>query len=719
MKIKDLYDSIQNPLDDKDVVRKIISAYANTGFFGFYDALTSVYEKNYDGTDEEKYYKEKDVFYINVFNRWKKEMLSLSVEDYKKLYENGRISKDFPALRSALLNLPEIKTYAEMIDFLRNQEGAVKRALDKYSFTAFGAGTSWEQFNACAINRFHHAYEPVEHRLYINVEQNDIYRFANILINKFSEANLPYYFKFDGSDAYRNDVLVIYSSTRTLEKYINILLEIKKEYPEIVNNIKHPTVLSGVYDGWIGYGSEPIQDNPNKQYSFNTLRSDEIEESIELLSKNWMYNNRNKIIVYNGRRCTYQDYLCIKCAESWIEDLQEKYLKQESTDKEIAKHKKETYKESKTVNEMGYTLADVQSDKFRQYAINVIKSEINKDFYSLIYNGKYNTIKINARNNIQLRFNRVSNIIRHSVQDIEEFDPTFLDEVKKDITTKLSLRGVDPNKICFDTYAVKKINNYVKQHENSSIDHKIEPIKNDVTKVKEEVKQDTTVNTDLTLTDVKTLLRSIDPVLLNRPVKLPTGVTLSARQYLETGVFPHLPKSGLVVLSNGAIIPVKQFIEDNILRECQNSYNGDYVKYITERTRENVGIVSIEYNNQRFMIPPINITSYINPEILNKEVKLPNGTSMVYSNYIQGFFAPHIRPDGRVILKSGEDISVIKYIEEILINELPKYNGDLSKVLFNTTRANLGIINTDPDIMDDEIVKLRNPLNPYNRPMIK
>ena len=134
MKIKDLYDSIQNPLDDKDVVRKIISAYANTGFFGFYDALTSVYEKNYDGTDEEKYYKEKDVFYINVFNRWKKEMLSLSVEDYKKLYENGRISKDFPALRSALLNLPEIKTYAEMIDFLRNQEGAVKRALDKYSF---------------------------------------------------------------------------------------------------------------------------------------------------------------------------------------------------------------------------------------------------------------------------------------------------------------------------------------------------------------------------------------------------------------------------------------------------------------------------------------------------------------------------------------------------------------------------------------------------------
>ena len=58
-----------------------------------------------------------------------------------------------------------------------------------------------------------------------------------------------------------------------LLKYINILQEIAKENPEIIQRCGKPPILTGKIDGWIGIGDEPPKKN-GKNQSYNSLRAD-------------------------------------------------------------------------------------------------------------------------------------------------------------------------------------------------------------------------------------------------------------------------------------------------------------------------------------------------------------------------------------------------------------------------------------------------------------
>ena len=72
-------------------------------------------------------------------------------------------------------------------------------------------------------------------------------------------------------------------------------------------------------------------------------------------------------------------------------------------------------------------------------------------------------------------------------------------------------------------------------------------------------------------------------------------------------------------------MPVKQFIEEGVMFECQEKYNGDFPRYMAERTRNNLGVISIENGDEKYEINPVEITEFINPALLEKKVKLPNG----------------------------------------------------------------------------------------------
>ena len=72
-------------------------------------------------------------------------------------------------------------------------------------------------------------------------------------------------------------------------------------------------------------------------------------------------------------------------------------------------------------------------------------------------------------------------------------------------------------------------------------------------------------------------------------MKLPNGAEISARQYIQEIVFPLLPKNGVVILDNGGVLSVKQFIEECVMYECQEKYNGDFPRYMAEKTRNNLG----------------------------------------------------------------------------------------------------------------------------------
>lgn len=223
-------------------------------------------------------------------------------------------------------------------------------------------------------------------------------------------------------------------------------------------------------------------------------------------------------------------------------------------------------------------------------------------------------------------------------------------------------------------------------------------------------------NSDLANLDVQTLIKTINPELIERKMKLPNGVEISAHQYIQEIVYPHLPKNGIVILNNNTLLLTKQFIEEGVMSECQEKYNGDFPRYMAERTKNNVGVISVQNNDEEHYINPVEITDFINPDLLEMKMKLPNGAEISARQYIQEVYAPHIPTNGRVILKNGIEISAKQYIEEILLGEgQSKYNGDISQILYNTTKSNIGIVNSDPQKIQETLLQLRNQATDYTQ----
>lgn len=81
------------------------------------------------------------------------------------------------------------------------------------------------------------------------------------------------------------------------------------------------------------------------------------------------------------------------------------------------------------------------------------------------------------------------------------------------------------------------------------------------------------------------LLLQIPFEVLNKQMILPNGNKISARQYIQEIVLPHIPTSGFIFLNNGAKLPISHFIIECVVYDCQERYNGDFVRYMQENVR--------------------------------------------------------------------------------------------------------------------------------------
>ena len=87
MEYIDLYDKITNPLDNPEVLQKVVQAYINSNKRGsFYSNLVRCSDKIGDG----RYYVgEADKFYSSMFNLWKNSIISMTKDEFKELYKKG------------------------------------------------------------------------------------------------------------------------------------------------------------------------------------------------------------------------------------------------------------------------------------------------------------------------------------------------------------------------------------------------------------------------------------------------------------------------------------------------------------------------------------------------------------------------------------------------------------------------------------------------------
>lgn len=738
MELMEIYNQIHNPIDDPRVIEKLINAYANLSkdFGGYYGQLTKTVQKEHN---KGQYYREDaDRFYAMLFNKWKNSIVAMTRDEFVQLYRKGSYGQDFIKMRNYLKNVPDVSTMKEADEIFYGNKGdkELESALDKYSWKSFGGESGWIHVCSRYLTAKKDQYPNVEHRLYLDTESLDTYKMITYLVEKCDEHHLPYYFKFD-QYANRDDTIVIYSSTENLTKYVEILQEIKKEHPDLVSRAKEPPVLTGQIDGWIGYGSEPSKTPDGKRQSFNEVRAKTLEHSIGTVTKQWIMSHRNQEITYQDQKLSFQDYVAMKSAEKLVADLEKRFLYYEEKDKKVAQRNGKTYNQLTVIDRLGYALQDVRSSQFKQSVYRILKDHMGT-LLPRICNGSYkdmDTINMTVRNGKKITFSGddLETIIQRLSVNIAKNDPNFIPTVQATIKKEASQYGIDSEKFCFDTKAREKMRTITAQKEAQRQQQAQQqpPVSNtpqqtvltngaaDPNKylgasgenhevMEQTVNAEDTKSVDLSSLNVQTLPQMINPALMERKMKLPNGAEIPAKQYIQEVVYPQLPKNGVVILDNGAVLPVKQFIEEGVMFECQEKYNGDFPKYMAERTRSNLGVVTVGNGDERYDLNPVEITEYINPALLDKRVKLPNGVEISARQYIQEVYAPHIPANGMVTLSNGAEIPVKQYIEEVLLWEgQEKYNGDIEQILYNTTRNNTGIVNADPKNLQEALIKMR------------
>ena len=618
----EMYEKIENPLNDDEVVRKLIESYSDElRTKSYYNKLVQV---NY----KEKKYKEinmedKDRLVSQIFNDWKKD-LTLNIKDD----EIKKYNKEFPPLREFLKNTPYVKSAKEFFKIYGKVDRDKQLETIYSKYTPFSHGESWTYISHNSINPSKYKKIIVDHRLYLNTENIDTYKVMELFRNKCKERELDYHFKFsDIGD--RDDTIVIYSDDRKLSKYLEILEEIKKEEPEIVKRAQTPPMLTGKIDGWIGYGSEPsLDENGKNTKSFNSSRSGIIQNAISKETIKWLRENKELTKEDTG----LNEYLTKQIFDDIIKDkyrmdksvyepeFQEKLLKR--LEKEIEKNKSE--------------LLEGKFDKIKEFNIDGLDIEVDSEM-------------------IQRAFRPFS-------KKILKKDPSFLGKVRDAIKEEGLANGIDSEKFCFD---IDKRDQLFNEDKTNEILKTIDP---------EFLNKKIKFAGFLKGYDEIEYERYIRAVVIELPkdknIIMKDGRQLTPKEFIEN----EIPK-----LEQKYNINIKKLLEENIVIEKRKEEK-------TNVNKNNIEQKSTPYYNSKKEEYNEDILKNINKDVLNKKVQVGEGREITYKEYLEKYVMHKMPKGEKIKLKNGIEIPTKQYIEEVLLQEKSKYGLDVESMLADTIK---------------------------------
>lgn len=146
---------------------------------------------------------------------------------------------------------------------------------------------------------------------------------------------------------------------------------------------------------------------------------------------------------------------------------------------------------------------------------------------------------------------------------------------------------------------------------------------------------------------------------------------------------------------------IKAKLNTLITSKGQNSATNDDIEIL-----DGVETLTINKSSNMESLNVQSIVDIINPELLKKMMKLPNGREISAKQYIQEAVYPYLPQSGRVTLSNGANLSVKQFIEECVIFDCQeRYNGDIKRYMSeNTINSVLTDVNTDkkiPAVADD------------------
>lgn len=422
----ELYNGIQNPLDQKNFMDDLLTMYRDYG--KMYSAFTEFYKE-----DDTMFYNPSAAakLYSTIYNNWKKRMTTRTITEWNRLIAEGKVEKDIFELVEYLKKIPDETTEEARIKGRWSEDERLRELLRKYGcFTS--SWNSGEYIRSVYTSGYQEEKEPTEHRLYINVPGIYLHEFMLEFIKECEKKGLPYYIKYYEEDV-RDDSFILYSSTKRLTAYVELLKGMEKTHPGLISKIKKPPIVTGKINNWIGYGSEPI----GKADSYHGKREVLYEAAINKKVKTWFRENKDKKIEYNGQQLSFSDYAVEKVIDAAIDKAKK--------DPEFSPEKDYFYFDGRDI------VGDAQAGT--RWIRNELKAKLKEEnlFEKWINNKGTWGIEF-IRNGIG-HWCREENYYKvwkgYYINRIKG-RPQEVEEIKQIIRELAEKKGIDPNKVCFD-----------------------------------------------------------------------------------------------------------------------------------------------------------------------------------------------------------------------------------------------------------------------------
>lgn len=422
--MKNYYNKIESPFNNPDTISKIINSYCDN--YRLYVGL--VKEENKNKITGKVNIGDVDEFYLLIFNRWKNIVHRIKLANYLEEPHKSRIDILDDYLQSA-----EPTTAKEVLEITNGANISDKRleeVLNAFRWNRLSDYSSWNHIDSSYIDMKLYKRQAVEHRLYINCDSTKTHLIIRKFIEKCSAARSNFYFKFDVAGD-RSDTIVIYSDTRHLSLYIDILNSIINEN-NLQDSLHEPPLLTGKINSYIGYGSEPERTENKELQSFNSKREIHLERCIREQTASFFRSNAQKKVIRRGEQITYRDYI--------IEDI-------------IAITRKNTLKylsDDETANaRIGLTKREVNSSFFDI----VLRNALRNDLDNII--AEYEAGNVNPRDipfgksSIRLSSQTIIDTFKHQIKTVCQKSDKYKKALQARIIDTAYLYDIDK-----DNYAV-------------------------------------------------------------------------------------------------------------------------------------------------------------------------------------------------------------------------------------------------------------------------
>ncbi len=168
----------------------------------------------------------------------------------------------------------------------------------------------WYSVRSQEVGKVGYRSKDIDCRLYLCLANEDIHKFSSYLYEKYKQVDIPFYFKIAGNESLgRKDNMVIYSSSKNLNRNIEILKELENEHPDIISRCEEPSLIVSKINSWIGYADNIVRDD---HLSFSAVVSKSFSDGIEKAVKKYLDDNPFQYFDYNGNLIKGSDYLLSK-----------------------------------------------------------------------------------------------------------------------------------------------------------------------------------------------------------------------------------------------------------------------------------------------------------------------------------------------------------------------------------------------------------------------